>query len=52
MIRPSWDDYFLEMVAAVSKRGTCDRGRCGCVFVKDNQVLATGYVGAPPGFKH
>lgn len=47
--RVSWDDYFIEIVDAVSKRATCDRGKSGCVIVKDNRILATGYVGAPTG---
>jgi len=48
-MRPEWDDYFLGIMDAVSKRATCDRGRSGAVLVRDNHVLATGYVGAPRG---
>ena len=51
-VRPSWDEYFMEVARAVAKRGTCDRGRSGCVFAKDNQILVTGYVGSPVGFPH
>ena len=51
-IRPSWDDYFLEVAHAISKRATCNRGRSGCVIVKDNQILAAGYVASPSGFPH
>ena len=47
--RPSWDEYFLEIIDTVAKRASCDRGRSGCVIVKDNRILATGYVGAPAG---
>jgi dCMP deaminase len=50
--RPSWDDYFLELADAASKRATCSRGRSGCVIVRDKQVLATGYVGSPTGLPH
>ncbi len=50
--RPSWDDYFFEVCQAIAKRATCDRGRSGCVIVKDKQILATGYVGAPAGLPH
>ncbi len=50
--RPSWDDYFMEVCEAISKRATCDRGRSGCVISKDKQILATGYVGAPQGLHH
>lgn len=51
-IRPSWDDYFLEISDAVSKRATCDRGKSGCVIVREKQLLVTGFVGSPPGFAH
>lgn len=51
-LRPSWDEYFMELADAASKRATCDRGRSGCVVVKDRQVLVTGYVGSPRGLAH
>lgn len=50
--RPSWDDYFMEVADAISKRATCNRGRSGCVIAKDKRILATGYVGAPAGLPH
>lgn len=50
--RPSWDEYFTQVMRAVSTRGTCDRGRAACVFVKDKQILVTGYAGSPVGFPH
>lgn len=50
--RPSWDEYFVEIMHAAAKRATCDRGRSACVFVKNNQLLVTGYVGSPKGFPH
>lgn len=50
--RPSWDEYFMNIVNEVGKRGTCDRGRAGCVIVRDNRILVTGYVGAPKGLSH
>lgn len=51
-VRPSWDDYFMEVADAISKRATCDRARSGCVIAKDNQLLVAGYVGAPTGLPH
>lgn len=51
-IRPPWDEYFTDIMVAASKRATCDRGRTSCVFVKDKQILVTGYVGSPAGFPH
>ena len=50
--RPSWDEYFLQIVELVGSRGTCDRGRSGCVITKDRRILATGYVGSPVGIEH
>ena len=50
--RPTWDEYFREVVKTVAKRATCDRGRSGCVIVKDKQILVTGYVGSPTGLPH
>lgn len=50
--RPSWDEYFLDMVEIIGSRGTCDRGRSGCVIVKDKRILSTGYVGSPVGLPH
>lgn len=51
-VRPSWDEYFLEIANTVAKRATCDRGRSGCVIVRDKQILVTGYVGSPTGMPH
>ena len=50
--RPSWDEYFMGLVEEVAKRATCDRGRAGCIIVKEKRIMATGYVGSPPGLPH
>lgn len=50
--RPSWDEYFLGVTREVAKRATCDRGRSGCVIVKDRRILTTGYVGSASGLPH
>lgn len=50
--RLTWDEYFMEISRAVAKRATCDRGKSGCVIVKDKQILVTGYVGSPKGLPH
>ena len=44
--------YFLEMAKLVGSRSTCDRGRAGCVIVRNKQVLVTGYAGSPTGLPH
>ena len=51
-VRPTWDEYFMEVCRAIAKRATCDRGRSGCVIAKDHQLLVTGYVGSPSGLAH
>lgn len=51
-VRPTWDEYFMEVARTVAKRATCDRGRSGCVIARDNQILVTGYVGSPAGLPH
>lgn len=51
-VRPSWDEYFMEVANAISKRATCNRGRSGCVIARDRTLLVTGYVGSPAGFPH
>lgn len=52
MIRPSWDEYFMEMAELTAKRSTCIRRNVGAVIVKDNRAIATGYNGAPKEIKH
>ena len=48
--RPSWNDYFLEIAEAVSRRGDCTRRQVGAVIVtQDHRIVSTGYNGAPPG---
>ena len=50
--RPNWDEYFMEITRVIGKRGTCDRGRSGCLIVKNKRILTSGYVGAPPNLSH
>lgn len=50
--RPSWDEYFLDIMNMVGTRATCDRGRSGCLIVRDKRILSTGYVGSPAGTAH
>jgi dCMP deaminase len=50
--RPSWDEYFIQLVSEIARRATCDRGKSGCIIVKDKRILCSGYVGSPPGLPH
>ncbi|MFA7673758.1 MAG: cytidine/deoxycytidylate deaminase family protein [Clostridia bacterium] len=52
MDRPSWDEYFMQVVDLVKTRSTCLRRKVGAVIVKDKRILATGYNGAPIGCRH
>lgn len=52
LVRPSWDEYFMEIAEIVKQRSTCLRRKVGAVIVKNNRILTTGYNGAPPGAKH
>ena len=49
MSRPDKDTYYIDIALAVSKRSTCLRRHYGCVIVKDDVIVATGYNGSPRG---
>lgn len=49
MNRISKDKYYLNIALAVSKRSTCLKRHYGCVIVKDDRIVATGYNGSPRG---
>ncbi len=42
-------NYYLDLAETVSQRCTCLRRHFGAVIVKDDEVISTGYVGAPRG---
>ena len=49
-IRPSWDEYFIAIAEAVSKRSHDAETQVGVVIVDvDNRILTTGYNGFPAG---
>lgn len=51
-MRPSWNEYFMDIVELVKTRSTCLRRQVGAIIVKDKRILATGYNGAPVGIRH
>jgi dCMP deaminase len=51
-LRPSWEEYFMDITHLVAKRSTCLRRHVGAVLVKDKKILATGYNGSPSGLEH
>ena len=42
-------NYYLDLAETVAQRSTCLRRRYGAVIVKNDEVISTGYVGAPRG---
>ena len=42
-------NYYIDIAKAVSKRSTCLRRHYGCIIVKDNEIIATGYNGGARG---
>jgi len=50
--RPDWHTYFMKMAYLVSERSTCLRRKVGAILVRDNQILSTGYNGAPKLVPH
>jgi len=51
-LRPTWEEYFMDITHLVAKRSTCLRRQVGAVLVRDKKILATGYNGAPSGLEH
>ena len=44
-------NYYLDLAEVVAQRSTCLRKKYGAVLVKNDEVISTGYVGAPRGRK-
>lgn len=51
-IRPSKIMYYLQVAEATSARSTCLKNHVGAVIVQNDQIVATGYNGAPRGRKN
>lgn len=45
-------NYYLDIAETVSKRGTCLRRNFGAIIVKNDEIISTGYSGAPRGRKN
>jgi len=50
--RLSWDNYFMGQCCLVSLRSSCERLHVGCIIVKNNRVITTGYNGFLKGAPH
>ncbi len=51
-MRPTWDEYFMNLLDVIQTRSTCLRRQVAAVIVKDKQIISTGYNGSPRGIKH
>ena len=49
MERRDRENYYLDIAQAVLSRGTCLRRNFGAIIIKHDQILSTGYAGAPRG---
>lgn len=45
-------NYYLDVAEAIIDRGTCIRRNFGAIIVKNDEIISTGYVGAPRGRKN
>ena len=45
-------NYYLDIAESVLERGTCLRRKYGAIIVKNDQIISTGYAGAPRGRKN
>ena len=50
--RPTWNEYFKNIVQCTSERSPCSRLKVGCILVKDNRIIAQGYNGFISGHPH
>jgi len=49
--RPSWDEYFMHAAIGIASRASCHNVHSGTVIASNNQIIATGYNGAPSKIK-
>ena len=52
MDRVSKENYYLDIAETVIGRSTCLRRRYGAIIVKNDEIISTGYNGAPRGRKN
>ena len=49
MERRDKENYYLDIAQTVMERSTCCRGHYGAIIVRNDEIIATGYNGAPRG---
>ena len=50
--RPSWEEYFKQIVELTASRSSCNRLKVGCLLVRDNRIISQGYNGFLAGCPH
>ena len=51
-LRPSWDQYFMQLASLAAQRSNCMKRRVGCVLVWESRVVSTGYNGTPRNLRN
>jgi dCMP deaminase len=51
-MRPSWDEYFMNIAKVVAMRSNCMKRKVAAIIVKDRRVVSTGYNGTPRGARN
>ncbi|MCJ1463620.1 Histidine biosynthesis bifunctional protein hisB [Pseudocyphellaria aurata] len=51
-LRPSWDQYFMQLASLAARRSNCMKRRVGCVLVREKRVISTGYNGTPRNLRN
>lgn len=49
MIRPNFDDIFMELAVNLAKRSHCIKKHVGAVLTKETRIISIGYNGPPSG---
>ena len=52
MLRPTWENYFKDIVNLTATRSSCEKLNVGCIFVRENRIIAQGYNGYIAGCQH
>ena len=52
MERPTWDQYYKNIVNLTAERSVCPRLQVGCLLIKDNRIISQGYNGYLSGCPH
>ena len=52
MNRPTWTEYFRQLVELTATRSSCARLHVGCLLVHNNRIVSQGYNGFLPGCPH